>query len=1004
MNESGTRYDAFLSYSHAADQRIAPVLRQGLHQLARRWNQIWALRVFQDKESLAANPDLWDTIDNALRESRFFVLLASPEAAASPWVRREVEYWRTQREQGTFLIAFTGGEIAWDDAAGDFDWERTTALPETLRGWFSAEPLWVDLSWARDEPDLSLRHSRFRFDVATLAAAVHGTAKEELDSEDVRRYRFATLVRRGAAAALTVLLIAVLGLGARTILLQQRAIEQGQQALSRAVSAKSELMGDSDPELSRLLALAAWRIGGTPEAEAAMSQAAARPGIGRIVAGGDVEAVAFSPDGKALVTGGDNVRTWDTVTRRQVGETIGAQEAVWQEKAVRTVQFSPDGTMLLTAGQGPSAKLWHTETGALSAQLYQEDGNSRWSPNDSISAAFSPDGTRLVFGDPGHGVTLWDIASGKAVHTVTTPQIDPFQRNTVSPAVAFHPGGSLFATLSTDGAVQFWDTATGLQIGEPLPAHPGDNASLVGPVIVFSPDGTLFATGGTDGTIRFWDTTTRQPVGTPLSGHTRPDRTTLAQSLAFSPDGRMFAAGSEDGTVRLWDVRTRNLLGTPLSGHTRAVTSLAFSPDGRTLASGARDGTARLWNVAEHLQLAHPAIEHSGMLYALAYSPDGKTIVTGGDNGETAGSHGSMEACSHTGWGLCYVDGGEVSALGGTMVQFLRPPGAQLPPAGPPRTLMLWNAAQRKPVTDLPTADRTPVLAVAFSPDGTTVAAGGMSGREDGETSRGDGGATTLWNHADRTPFAPPLPDELLLVRATAFSPDGRMLVTAGMNSGRGPTALTFWDANSYRPLGTVDAGRTVYSVAFSPSGSILATGNDQGEVRLWDTGTRQPIGDVLEGHTGPVGTLAFSPDGTQLASAGDDGAIRLWDVATRRMAGDPLIGHTGAVYSLAFHPDGRTLASGGGDRSVRLWNVPARKQINAAHIGHRQSVRAVAFSPDGKTLASAGEDAAIRFWGSRAAEDVPAELCDTARRTLTPDEWNRHLPGADYQDVCPSR
>jgi WD40 repeat protein len=988
---SGTRYDAFLSYSHEADRRIAPVLRRGLHQLARRWNQVWALRVFRDKESLAANPDLWDTIDKALRESRFFILLASPEAAASPWVGQEVEYWRAEREQGTFLIALTGGEIVWDATAGDFDWGRTTALPEALRGWFSAEPLWVDLSWARDEPELSVRHSRFRVDVATLAAAVHGKAKEELDSEDVRRYRVATWVRRGVSAALTVLLIAVLGLGVRTILQQQEAIEQGRQALSRAVAAKSELMGDSDPELSRLLALAAWRVGGTPEAEAAMAQTAARPGIGRIVSGDSVEAVAFSLDGKTLVTGGDDARVWDTTTRRQVGEMITGHDG-----GAQAVQFSPDGKTLLTAGKGPSAQLWDIATGKRFAQPHQEDTSSPFQ-YASVSAAFSPDGTRLALGDPGHAVVLWDIASAKAVHTVTTPQIDPFQRNTVRPSVAFHPNGSLFAALGTDGAVRFWDTATGAQLGEPLPAHPGDNASLVGPVIVFSPDGALFVTGGTDGAIRFWDTATRQPVGAPLTGHTRPDHMSLAQSLAFSPDGRMFAAGSEDGTVHLWDVRTRNLLGAPLSGHTRAVTSVAFSPDGRTLASGARDGTARLWNVAEHLQLARPAIEHSGMLYALAFSPDGKTLVTGGDNGETAGDHGSMEACGHNGWGVCYIDRGQVIAIGGggSTVQFYRPLDTRPPPAEPPRTLMLWDVAQRKAVTNLPTRDRTPVLAVAFSLDGATVAAGSIN--------NGDGG-TTVWDHANRIQRTKPLSDKLSLVRAAAFSPDGSVLVTAGM-SRDDKTELTFTETNTYQRLGAVDVEETaVYAVAFSPNGSILATGSHHGEVRLWDIETRQPTGEVLKGHTGPVGTLAFSPDGTRLASAGDDGAIRLWDVATRQLDGDPLVGHSGAIYAMAFHPDGRTLASGGGDSSVRLWNVPARKQISASHVGHRQPVRAIAFSPDGKTLASAGEDAAIRFWDVRSTKDVPGALCDTARRALTPDEWNRHLPGADFLDTCQPR
>jgi hypothetical protein len=98
------------------------------------------------------------------------------------WVGREIDYWRTNRERDTFLIVLTSGKIVWDEVTGDFNWEHTTALPSTLRGWFSAEPLWVDLSWARDQDQLSVRHSRFRSDVATLAPPVHGKAKEELDS------------------------------------------------------------------------------------------------------------------------------------------------------------------------------------------------------------------------------------------------------------------------------------------------------------------------------------------------------------------------------------------------------------------------------------------------------------------------------------------------------------------------------------------------------------------------------------------------------------------------------------------------------------------------------------------------------------------------------------------------------------------------------------------------------------------------------------------------------
>ena len=127
-------YDAFLSYSHAADSRLAPALQRGLQRLTRAWYERQALRIFRDQTSLAADPDLYATIERSLGESRHFVLLASPAAAQSPWVRREIRYWKEERERDTFFIALTDGAIRWDNAAGDFDWRATDALPEELRG------------------------------------------------------------------------------------------------------------------------------------------------------------------------------------------------------------------------------------------------------------------------------------------------------------------------------------------------------------------------------------------------------------------------------------------------------------------------------------------------------------------------------------------------------------------------------------------------------------------------------------------------------------------------------------------------------------------------------------------------------------------------------------------------------------------------------------------------------------------------------------------------------
>src|SRR5258708_3288046 len=108
-------FAAFISYSHAADGKLAPAVQQGLHRIAKPWYRLRTMRVFRDQTNLGANPRLWNSIESALRESEFFIFMASPAAAQSIWVQKEVAWWLANRSEQKFLIALTEGEIAWDE-------------------------------------------------------------------------------------------------------------------------------------------------------------------------------------------------------------------------------------------------------------------------------------------------------------------------------------------------------------------------------------------------------------------------------------------------------------------------------------------------------------------------------------------------------------------------------------------------------------------------------------------------------------------------------------------------------------------------------------------------------------------------------------------------------------------------------------------------------------------------------------------------------------------------
>ncbi|MGW1712512.1 nSTAND1 domain-containing NTPase [Streptomyces sp. NPDC002156] len=780
-----------------------------------------------------------------------------------------------------------------------------------------------------------------------------------------RRARF----RRLGVGLLSVLLVLTTTTAALAVRAQRAADQQRDVVGSQRAAERAAALRGVNPALAAQLSLAAYRLSPTPEARGSVLSTFATPYATQLTGRqGAVTAVAFSSDGRILVTGDAD----GTVRLQGVPDPHRPAEPVTLGRlggTVRTVAVSPDERLVAAGGEEGTVGLWDIGDVRHPRLATRLPGGA----GPVVGLGFAPDARdRTLTTAARDGIRIWQLSNPRSPHALATLDAGP----DIS-AAAFHRNGRTLATGHDDGAVRLSElTESG---GQPqlrrlstvpgrtgLPGEAGgadwaDQAAPTsqptqptqptptahtGPVnaMAFAPDGRQLATGGADFTVRLWDV---GQAGRPRQTQVLTTHTDAVNAVAFSPDGRQLATGGTDGTVRRWDVESDGegdgsaREAAVLTGHTGSVRALAFGPGGRTLASGSEDQSTRLWD------LPGPALTGAtSSLYSVAFSPDGRLLAT----------------------------------------------------ASYDRVVRLWNLADRNRPRELPplTGHTGPVNSVAFRPDGRTLASASADGTLRMWAPGADGPSRLL----------SAVPARIDHVNTLAFSPDGRALATGGEQG-----TVRLWnttDVRNPRPLSVLRLTGAVDSVAFAPDGRTLAVAGRNRTATLWNvTRRRHPARlSVLTGHTGAVKSVAFTPDGRTLATGSEDRTVRLWSIDDPRhpLARDRLTGYTDGVMSVAFAPDGRTLAAASADKRVRLYGLSAGGEVREPVLlaAHTKPVDTLAFSPDGRTLATGSEDWTALLWDPD-IDRVATRICATAYPTITRAEWRQYFPQWKYRPPCGS-
>ncbi|MEU0877418.1 helix-turn-helix domain-containing protein [Lentzea sp. NPDC005914] len=731
------------------------------------------------------------------------------------------------------------------------------------------------------------------------------------------RLRVVTAV--AVVLALVAGVLAVVASTARTDALTAR-----DNALSRQTALTAATLRATDPGLAAQLAIAGYRIAQTDEARSELLKHASAPVPARYLGGAGPTALDASADG-ALVAVSDATngsvrlltKSGDHLTRTGVIEP-------WEPGAAKgpmvyALALSPDARTLAIGDMQSTITLWDVSDPRnprrLAVPIHAGAG-----PIERLD--IDPTGGQLAAAG-GDGILRWTI-SDPANPRPLAPLPAPAKTKTV-----VYGSGGLLAFGTQSGGVHLWRATE--NAAELAVLDAGDRAV---PALSFSPDGRVLVAGSLDRALRSWDIST--PTA-PVPARSLTDLFDLKiTTTAFSPDGAHLVVGSADSTLRVLDTTTWATV--EVLNHPDVVTWAVFSDNGESIMSAATDGAARVWK----LDTALPR-RANAPIFDTRFNASGRRLAVFAEGGVT-----------------------------------------------------LWNTTNP--------ADPAPLTGTLTGADAVFSGAGDLSGDGNLLAAGTIGGEVQLLDVSD--PERPRLRARLggsqEQVVAVAFSPDRSKLAAGGYDS-----SIRVWDVTGKEPrlVSVLDAPReVVLDLDWNNDGTLLAVASADSDVYLFDFTGPPHLRARLEGLDSYVYSAEFSQSGEMLAIAGVDSVVVLWDVRDEPVRiGQPISGPAGRIFELAFQPRGDLLAASVIDGSTWLWNVsdPANPVRTAVLSAGPSPLNTAVFHPAGDLLVTGGSDRRLRLWRTDENAVVTA-ICTGVGDPITEREWRAHLPDVPYAPPCP--